>query len=259
MGRDDGQERRAGKLVRKFGTVAAAAAALLAEGSGGAHDSGMMEDLINRHDPSAAVSRGAAEPDGDRPPPLVLTPSQVQPDWLLARRGSHSSHSSHSSHRSHSSHVSGSFHSSHYSASSHSSHYSSSVGSVSGPTTRRTPSAPSPAPAPADWPAAAPREPAKDPAPATPVNPQPAPKVEAPPAVDRHNPLQRYELVTLGTYQGIQKAYIKDLLDGNASLLKIGESIGDCTLVEITPERDSVRLKPAQGADFSIKRGRAQK
>lgn len=118
---------------------------------------------------------------------------------------------------------------------------------------------PTPSPAPADWPSAPSREPARTPQAAPPANPQPAPRIEAPPAIDRHDPLVRYELVTFGTYQGIQKAYIKDLLEGNASLLKTGETIGDCTLVEIVPQRDSVRLRPAQGAEFSIKRGRAQK
>jgi hypothetical protein len=93
------------------------------------------------------------------------------------------------------------------------------------------------------------------PAPAPRANPQPAPKVEAPP-VDLHDPLVRYELVTYGHYSGVQKAYIKDLLSGQASLLRVGETIGDCKLMEIVPQTDSVRLKPDQGPEFMIKRGR---
>lgn len=244
MGHDDRQERRLGKFALKFGTVATAAAALVAEGTASAGESDLLKGILERNDAAPALARGRDEPAGLVPPPLVLKPSQAEPDWMLA---GHRSHSSHSSHRSHSSHASGSSHASHYSASSHSSHYSSAVGSgFARPAPRPFPTGPTP--------------PERAvPAPAPRVEPQPAPKVEAAPAIDPRDPLHRYELITFGTYQGVRKAFIKDHLTGAASLIKEGEKIGDCTLVEIIPQTDSVHLKPGDGEAFSIKRGRAGK
>src|SRR5579872_1706648 len=97
------------KLVRKVGTVTAAAAALLTQGAGQAKEHDIFKGLLNR--PTiAAIS--VEDWTKKLPPPLVLTPSApADGGILLAGHRSHSSHSSHSSHRSH---VSGSGHASHY-------------------------------------------------------------------------------------------------------------------------------------------------
>jgi hypothetical protein len=66
------------------------------------------------------------------------------------------------------------------------------------------------------------------------------------------DPLVRYQLITLGTYYGIQKAYIKDRLVGKSSLIRVGEMIGDCKLIEIQAAEKAVRLKPAKGPEFTV-------
>lgn len=253
MGHDDRPERPLRKLALRFGTVATAAAALLAEGTASARESDVLKGLLNRDDLVPTVTRETEEPAGLLPPPLILKPSQAEPNWILA---GHRSHSSHSSHRSHSSHVSGSGHSSHFSASSHTSHYSSSVGTSSARRSSRGWSDFSPSSS--ELPSSPPDLPAR-PLPPPRVDPLPVPKVEPPPKLDRHDPLLRYELITFGTYFGVQKAYIKDHLEGKASLIRVGETIGDCKLVEISPSRDSIRLKPKEGPEFSVKRGHTAK
>jgi hypothetical protein len=228
------------KLALKFGTVATAAAALLAEGNASADESDVLKGLLDRNHAVPADSFEKAVSDGLAPPPLILKPSHAEQNWLLAGHTSHRSHSSHSSHRSHTS------------GSSHSSHFSSSVGTGSGlaPSARRLDSSPKAldsSTTPPDGP--------KSSAVASPtVNTPPAPKVKAAPAVDRRDPLLRYQLLTLGTYSGIQKAYVKDLLVGSAKLIKVGETIGDSKLIEILPQAQSIRLKPTTGPELTIKR-----
>jgi hypothetical protein len=40
-------------------------------------------------------------------------------------------------------------------------------------------------------------------------------------------------------------------------MVAVGESIGDCTLVRISLEDESIRLRPKNGAEFTIKRDSA--
>jgi hypothetical protein len=64
-------------------------------------------------------------------------------------------------------------------------------------------------------------------------------------------------LITLGTYYGVEKAFVKDPLLGPTKLIQVGETIGDCKLVEIMLMTKSIRLKPAKGAEFWIVKGAA--
>jgi hypothetical protein len=79
--------------------------------------------------------------------------------------------------------------------------------------------------------------------------------VAATPAVDRHDPLYRYQLITLNADKTPVKAFIKDLLVGEAQQIQIGEMIGDCKLIGISLKDVSVRLKPPTGAEFTLSRG----
>ena len=101
------------------------------------------------------------------------------------------------------------------------------------------------------------------PTPATPplrVAPKPAPtKVKAASRLDIGDPKVRYELLRLQEFQGLQKAYIMDHSVESASLVKVGEPIGDCTLIEILPKTESIRLKPSEGPAFTVTRGQPTK
>jgi hypothetical protein len=83
----------------------------------------------------------------------------------------------------------------------------------------------------------------------------PARKVEAAPAVDRRDPLLRYQLITVTSDSGVWKAFIKDLLVNDSRFVGIGEKIGGCKLLVIAADKMSVRLKPSSGPEFTVKRG----
>jgi hypothetical protein len=242
MGQDERRKSHLAKLALKFGTVATAAAALLAEGTASASESDVLKGILDHKDVVPALSADAEAQAALTLPPLVLKPSHVQPRWLLA---GHRSHSSHSSHRSHSS---GSAHSSHYSSStltrprSSSSTWSTSPGPSAESTGRPSTLADTPRTAPARR-----------------VAPTPAPKVKA--AADKRplDPTVRYELIRVQEFQGLQKAYIMDHSVERASLIKLGERIGDCMLVEILPGNNSVRLKPSTGPAFTVTRAQPAK
>jgi hypothetical protein len=77
--------------------------------------------------------------------------------------------------------------------------------------------------------------------------------VEAVPAVDQRE-LVRYQLITFGTVNGVDKALVKDLLKGSSRLIAVGEKIGDCKLVSIIRKDEAIRLKSDTGGEFTVKR-----
>jgi hypothetical protein len=89
-----------------------------------------------------------------------------------------------------------------------------------------------------------------DTVPPSPFVVKPKPK----PVVDPHDPRTRYQLLTIGRYEGYQKAFIKDLVLEESKLLRVGEKIGDCKLVGIYPAAKTIRMKPSKGAMFNVKR-----
>jgi hypothetical protein len=58
--------------------------------------------------------------------------------------------------------------------------------------------------------------------------------------------------MTVSTYDGIPKAYIKDHWKGQAKLIRVGETIGDCKLLSISLGYSSVRLQPTGGTAFTL-------
>src|SRR4051812_39930894 len=97
MGYDD-RRRRLAKLALKIGTVATAAAALLAEDTASAHEGDLLAGLLSRNDVVASVPRATEEAGQVLPPPLILRPSHADSTRMFAGHRSHSSHSSHRSH-----------------------------------------------------------------------------------------------------------------------------------------------------------------
>jgi len=63
----------------------------------------------------------------------------------------------------------------------------------------------------------------------------------------------------LDTFKGVRKAYIKDLTVGATRLVKVGDIIGECKLIEILLKEQSVRLKPTEGLEFTIVRKKSTK
>ena len=104
-----------------------------------------------------------------------------------------------------------------------------------------------------------PLDPPKRPMPSLRVAPTPAPKVKTAANVVPLDPSVRYELLRLQEFQGLPKAYIMDHAVESASLIKVGETIGDCTLVEISPRNESIRLKPSGGLAFTVKLAQSAK
>ena len=249
MGDDERQRGRLRKLALKLGTVAGAAAALLAENSASAQDGDVFAGLLNRNDVTVSAPREVGE--STKPiAPLVLKPGHGGSKLILAGHRSHSSHSSHSSHRSH---VSGS---------SHSSHFSSSVRPSSGRSTSspsssssNLPGASVPGSAAADASGGDDTPTATPPAASRKGTTRPAPTAPTPPPVDRHDPLLRYQLITLNADKGVPKAFIKDLLVGESRQIEVGETIGDCKLTSISMAEKSIRLKPPTGPEFTLRRG----
>lgn len=245
---------RFARLALKVGTVASAAAALLAENAAGdGHDAhASRRHVVSQH---ASIARAVDRPDVSSPPLLVLKPSLSGAQLVLA---GHRSHSSHSSHRSH---VSGS---------SHSSHFSSSIragSTASRPTSRSEPSSSTSASysgspsssgrsssffgsssnQPAGAADAVPSPPARQ------VVAQPAKPVVTTPPVDYSDPKNRYQLISISMVAGVQKAFIKDLLKRDARLLSVGEMIGEAKLIEISKSRNAIRLKPTSGTEITLK------
>jgi hypothetical protein len=250
MGQDEGRNDRIAKLAKKIGSVAAAAAALLADGNARSSESDLHRDLLDRNRAVGAISR-AMEGVADLPPPLVLKPADGELDLLLAR--GHSSHRSHSSHSSHRSHVSGASHASHYSSSPRvgSGVVSSPASNMPAATSTPYTSTPSRVSS-ADAEATQQRVPSsliETPASAsTPRNEKPM--VRDP---DFSNPLERFKLITISTRDGILKAFIKDEFFRSVKLLEVGETIGDCKLIKIAPIDKYVTLKPKKGAEVMIR------
>jgi hypothetical protein len=83
--------------------------------------------------------------------------------------------------------------------------------------------------------------------------------VKATPLVEKLDPKVRYELIRIQEFQGLQKAYIMDHLVEKASLIKVGDTIGDCTLMYILIKNEAIRLKPRDGPAFTIVRGQPTK
>ncbi len=254
------------KLVRKVGTVAGAAAALLASNAGTVdanqpHSSPAQPravTLSNLHDGTGRRR--------DLPPPLVLKSSMANAKAMFA--AGHRSHSSHSSHSSHRSHVSGA---------SHSSHFSSSIAPS-------TPSADSTAPAPSArtrsrsltrTPKATPSLPQAEDAtpvtdskvpPTTPGLPN-APRTSVKPAPKLPNfsagatangeesvdPSTRYRIITMQADKGFPVVFIKDLLTNESKQIRVGETIGDATLMSISLPTRTIRLKPKGGEEFALR------
>lgn len=96
--------------------------------------------------------------------------------------------------------------------------------------------------------------PPKTPELAAPSTAKPAEKVEVTPAVDPNDPAVRYRLITISTYGGAQRAFIKDQMTGETKLMKVGESIGDCKLIAIMLSTNSVRLRPSEGDVVTIRK-----
>lgn len=67
----------------------------------------------------------------------------------------------------------------------------------------------------------------------------PPQKTKAAPEFDRHDPLVRFQLLTVSTYSGVQKAYIKHILVGESRLIKVVETIGECRLVKLSIQDQS--------------------
>lgn len=246
MGQDEVRRGRLARLALKVGTVAGAAAALLSDASGAQAADGNAPHP-DRIDSIPTIARDSESPAQGSPPPLVLKPSRMGGRIIMAGHKSHSSHSSHSSHvsgagfrahSSHTSHVSGARHSSHFSSTTRSGSGSYRSGSSSSGSSSRSSAGSSSSVAPSSgWTA---------PAPASP-EPRPIPKP------DLTNPLARYQLLTIGTYGAIQKAFIKDLLVGQPKLVKVGEKVGDSELVSIAADKQSVRMKPPAKDEFVLK------
>ena len=59
--------------------------------------------------------------------------------------------------------------------------------------------------------------------------------------------------MTITSFNGVEKAYIKDRTENEATFVKTGETIGDCKVIEILAQKKSVRLKPTEGPEFTIK------
>jgi hypothetical protein len=68
----------------------------------------------------------------------------------------------------------------------------------------------------------------------------------------------RYELIRIQEFEGLLKAYIMDHQYERASLIKVGEKVGDCMLMDILSQI-AVRLKPSDGPAFTIVRGQTAK
>jgi hypothetical protein len=77
--------------------------------------------------------------------------------------------------------------------------------------------------------------------------------------VEKLDPTVRYEFIRVQQFQGLQKAYIMDHSVERASLIRVGERIGDCMLLEILPGNNSVRLKPSDGLAFTVTRAQPAK
>ena len=254
MSQDGHRPGRVIRLAFKIGTVAGAAAALIAENATSGEAGEASPRSPARIGSSPAIARKAEPPVPGSPPPLVLKPSRLGARLILAGHRSHSSHSSHSSH------VSGASYRSH---SSHTSHFSSTIGSgssrpSSGSSLRSAgsnyilPSIPAPADVSNGIPESTTDRPApKSAATTTRVPTKPAPKAE--PAVDLRDPANRYKLMSVNNFNGTVKAFIKDLLVGQPKLIKVGEEIGDSKLVDIARDWKSVRLKPPAGPEVNLK------
>lgn len=74
------------------------------------------------------------------------------------------------------------------------------------------------------------------------------------PPVDYSDPKNRYELIVISMVGGVQKAFIKDLLENDAKLMSVGEMIGEAKLIEISKSKDAVRLKQTSGAEITLKK-----
>ena len=273
MGEDGRQKGRLARLALRVGTVAGAAAALLAENAAAGQGGDGTPLPAARPEPIAGVARPVEASESQTPPPLVLRPSRLGARLILTGHRSHRSHSSHSSHvsgsssysrhSSHTSHVSGASNFSTHQ--SHSSHYSSSTRSF-GSGSSSTSTAPSIAPsAPAFRPPARPvgppadgdamnPAPAMDPGPAAADVAAPAPAEAARPAIDLNDPKNRFQLITVSRVNGVQKAFIKDLLRDYRKLMRVGETIGDCKLTSISKDGQWVRMKPPKGDYFTVER-----
>jgi hypothetical protein len=87
----------------------------------------------------------------------------------------------------------------------------------------------------------------------TPVITKPVPESMAAPAVLKQEP-PRYQLLTFGTVNGVEKALVKDLQKGDSRLMAVGDKFGEVTLVKIMRQDNAIHLKPATGPTFLVDR-----
>ena len=208
----------------KIGAVATAAAALLAQAEGIAHESDPFKGLLER----ARVRSVSSAMEELLPPPVVLQPPTDERDGLIL--AGHRSHSSHSSHRSH---ISGS--------GAHRSHFSASLGTsppaITAP--RRSSGLGLKSSLPDDESVSSP---AKAPVMTIPAAPAKKPAYSPPADVDLTKAEERFRLVGLPRARNIVRATLLDHKTGERHTLNVGDRLEGYTLMQIDVDKKAVEL-----------------